>query len=253
MRDEVEPLDLLLDSPYDVADPARNRFVKPLQQQVRERRLWACHLGPELGGHGYGQVTLALMNEILGRSAFAPTVFGCQAPVSSNAEILAQYGTAAQKKRYLEPLLNNDIVSCFAMTERQGGSDPTTFKPAAVRDGDDWLISGQEWFASNASYAAFYMTLAVTDPTVSAYKGMSMPIVPADAPGIAIIRDVHLAGRKAGGHGHGYLNFENVRVPADHTCWADPARPSWSRRHGWAADASTTRCAPSARPARPST
>ena len=216
VREEVEPLDLLLDSPYNVADPARNRLVKPLQRQVRERKLWACHLGPELGGQGYGQVKLALMNEILGRSGFAPTVFGCQAPDSGNAEILAQYGTDAQKKTYLEPLLNNDIVSCFAMTEPQGGSDPTTFKTAGVRDGDDWLISGQKWFASNANYAAFYITLAVTDPTISAYKGMSMFIVPADAPGITILRDVHLAGRKAGGHGHGYLNFENVRVPADH-------------------------------------
>ncbi len=216
VREEVEPLDLLLDSPYNVADPARNRLVKPLQRQVRERKLWACHLGPELGGQGYGQVKLALMNEILGRSGFAPTVFGCQAPDSGNAEILAQYGTDAQKKTYLEPLLNNDIVSCFAMTEPQGGSDPTTFKTTAVRDGDDWLISGQKWFASNANYAAFYITLAVTDPTISAYKGMSMFIVPADAPGITILRDVHLAGRKQGGHGHGYLNFGSVRVPADH-------------------------------------
>jgi acyl-CoA dehydrogenase len=216
VREEVEPLDLLLDSPYNVADAARNRLVRPLQQRVRERKLWACHLGPELGGQGYGQVKLALMNEILGRSVFAPTVFGCQAPDSGNAEILAQYGTPAQKKKYLEPLLANEIVSCFAMTEPQGGSDPTTFTTRAVQDGDDWLISGQKWFASNASYAAFYITLAVTDPTISAYKGMSMFIVPADTPGITIIRDVHLAGRKEGGHGHGYLNFENVRVPADH-------------------------------------
>ncbi len=216
VREEVEPLDLLLDSPYNVADPARNRLVKPLQQKVRERKLWACHLGPELGGQGYGQVKLALMNEILGRSSFAPTVFGCQAPDSGNAEILAHYGTAAQKKTYLEPLLANDIVSCFAMTEPQGGSDPTTFTTRAVRDGDDWLISGQKWFASNANYAAFYITLAVTDPTISAYKGMSMFIVPANTPGITIIRDVHLAGRKENGHSHGYVNFESVRVPADH-------------------------------------
>ncbi|MEO5738590.1 MAG: acyl-CoA dehydrogenase family protein, partial [Variovorax sp.] len=179
MREEVEPLDLLLDSPYNVADPARNRLVKPLQQKVRERKLWACHLGPELGGQGYGQVKLALMNEILGRSVFAPTVFGCQAPDSGNAEILAQYGTPEQKKKYLEPLLANEIVSCFAMTEPQGGSDPTTFKTSAVQDGIDWLITGQKWFASNASYASFYIVLAVTDPAISAYKGMSMFILPA--------------------------------------------------------------------------
>lgn len=216
VRNEVEPLDLLLDSPYNVADPARNRLVRPLQQKVRERKLWACHLGPELGGQGYGQVKLALMNEILGRSGFAPTVFGCQAPDSGNAEILAHYGTEAQKQRYLHPLLANEIVSCFAMTEPQGGSDPQTFTTRAERDGDDWLISGKKWFASNANYASFFITMAVTDPDVSAYKGMSMFIVPADAPGLTIVRDVHLAGRKAHGHGHGYLNFDRLRVPADH-------------------------------------
>jgi len=216
VRNEVEPLDLLLDSPYNVADPARNRLVRPLQQKVRERKLWACHLGPELGGQGYGQVKLALMNEILGRSGFAPTVFGCQAPDSGNAEILAHYGTEAQKKRYLHPLLANEIVSCFAMTEPQGGSDPQVFTTRAERDGDDWLISGQKWFASNANYASFFITMAVTDPDVSAYKGMSMFIVPAGTPGLKIVRDVHLAGRKTHGHGHGYLDLDHVRVPSDH-------------------------------------
>ena len=99
VRDEVEPLDLLLSSPYAVNDPERNRLVKPLQTEVKKRGLWACHLGPELGGPGYGQLKLALMNELLGRSAFAPTVFGCQAPDSGNAEILARYGTDAGSGR----------------------------------------------------------------------------------------------------------------------------------------------------------
>lgn len=216
VRNEVEPLDLLLDSPYNVADPVRNRLVRPLQDRVRERKLWACHLGPELGGQGFGQMKLALMNEILGRSSFAPSVFGCQAPDSGNAEILAQYGTEDQKQRYLHPLLANEIVSCFAMTEPQGGSDPRNFTTRAARDGDDWVISGRKWFASNANYASFFITMAVTDPDVSAYKGMSMFIVPAGTPGLTILRDVHLAGRKAHGHGHGYLSFDRLRVPADH-------------------------------------
>ena len=85
VREEVEPLDYVLGSPYDVRDPKRNKLVRPLQDEVRKRKLWACHLEPELGGQGYGQVKLALMNEILGRSRFAPTVFGCQAPDSGNA------------------------------------------------------------------------------------------------------------------------------------------------------------------------
>src|SRR5690242_2570141 len=134
VRREVEPLDLVLKHPADVKNPANIKLVRPLQAEVKARKLWACHLGPELGGQGYGQVNLALMNEILGRSSFAPTVFGCQAPDSGNAEILAHYGTAAQKERYLKPLLDNEIVSAFSMTEPQGGSDPLTFTTSAVRE-----------------------------------------------------------------------------------------------------------------------
>jgi acyl-CoA dehydrogenase len=120
VKNEVEPLDLILGFPYEVNNPKRNALVRPLQAEVKKRGLWACHHGPELGGQGYGQVKLGLMNEILGRSRFGPTVFGCQAPDSGNAEILAHYGTAEQKARYLEPLLDNRIVSCFSMTEPQG-------------------------------------------------------------------------------------------------------------------------------------
>ncbi|MGI4815509.1 MAG: acyl-CoA dehydrogenase family protein [Janthinobacterium lividum] len=216
VREEIEPLDLVLDTPYDVHSDLRNRLMRPLQQEVKKRGLWACHLGPNLGGPGYGQVKLALMNEILGRSTFAPSVFGCQAPDSGNAEILAHYGTPEQKKRFLEPLLSNEIISCFSMTEPQGGSDPQTFTTRAVRDGDHWVITGQKWFSSNARLASFFIVMAVTDPDVSAYKGMSMFIVPADTPGIRILRNVHLPTRKPGYGGEGYIAYEGVRVPADH-------------------------------------
>ena len=105
VRDEVEPVDQVIHHAWDMNDPVRQALIPPLQQQVRERGLWACHLGPHLGGPGYGQVKLALLNEILGRSHSAPIVFGCQAPDSGNAEILAHYGNDDLKKRYLEPLL----------------------------------------------------------------------------------------------------------------------------------------------------
>ncbi len=111
VREEIEPLDLVLGDPFDKSDPRAARLVRPLQEQVKERGLWACHLGPELGGQGYGQLKLALMNEILGRSRWAPSVFGCQAPDSGNAEILAHYGSPEQKKRYLQPLLDGEISS----------------------------------------------------------------------------------------------------------------------------------------------
>jgi acyl-CoA dehydrogenase len=213
VRDEVEPLEHVLGSPWDIHDPRFKALVRPLQQQVKARRLWACHLGPELGGAGYGQVKLALMNEILGRALFAPIVFGCQAPDTGNAEILAHYGTPEQKRQYLQPLLAGDIVSCFAMTEPQGGADPKVFTTRAERDGEDWLISGQKWFASNARYASFFIVMAITDASVSAYKGMSMFIVPAGTPGLKILRNVGLADDPAATHG--YLEFDQVRVRAD--------------------------------------
>jgi acyl-CoA dehydrogenase len=216
VRTEVEPLDLVLGNPHDKSDARALAVVRPLQQRVRERGLWACHLGPDLGGRGYGQVKLALLNEILGRSLWAPSVFGCQAPDSGNAEILARYGTTEQKATYLQPLVDGLISSCYAMTEPHAGADPTLFTTGAARDGDEWVISGEKWFSTNARYASFLIVMAVTNPNVNAYKGMSMFIVPAETPGVEIVRSVGL-GTEPEGHGdHGYLRFDDVRVPADH-------------------------------------
>jgi acyl-CoA dehydrogenase len=216
VREEVEPLDLVLGDPYDKSDLKALEIVRPLQQQVRDRGLWAAHLGPELGGQGYGQLTLALLNEILGRSRWAPSVFGCQAPDSGNAEILAHYGTEEQKATYLQPLLDGLISSCYSMTEPHAGADPTLFTTRAVQDGDEWVINGEKWFSSNARFASFYIVMAVTDPDVSAYQGMSMFVVPAETEGIEIVRDVGI-GMEPEGHGtHGYIRYTDVRVPADH-------------------------------------
>jgi len=106
MRDEIEPLDLVLRNPYDKTDTRAQALVRPLQDRVREEGLWACHLEPELGGQGYGQLKLALLNEIIGSSKWAPSVFGCQAPDSGNAEIIAHFGTPSQREKYLQPLLD---------------------------------------------------------------------------------------------------------------------------------------------------
>ena len=127
VRNECEPIDLIVKESHDLNDPVRQALIPPLQQVVKERGLWATHLGPHLGGPGFGQVKLALLNEILGRSECAPIVFGSHAPDSGNSEILAHYGTPELKERYLEPLLDNRIVSCFSMTEPQGGADPKVF------------------------------------------------------------------------------------------------------------------------------
>ena len=216
VREEVEPLDLVLGNPYDKSDERAMAIARPLQQKVKDRKLWAAHLGPELGGQGYGQLKLALLNEILGRSTWAPSIFGCQAPDSGNAEILAHYGTEEQKGKYLQPLLDGQISSCYSMTEPHAGADPTLFTTRAEKDGDEWVINGEKWFSSNSRYASFFIVMAVTNPDVSAYKGMSMFIVPAETPGIETIRDVGVGpGLDQEGH-HGYLRYNNVRVPADH-------------------------------------
>ncbi len=210
--EEVEPLEHVLGSPWDIHDPRFVALVRPLQAQVRERKLWACHLAPHQGGQGYGQVKLALLNEILGKAHFAPIVFGCQAPDTGNSEILSHYGSEAQKKKYLEPLLANQIVSCFAMTEPQGGADPKVFTTRAVQEGGDWVITGEKWFASNARFAEFFIVMVVTDPDAPPYQQMSMFIVPKDAPGLTILRNVGLADEPVATHG--YLQFDRVRVPA---------------------------------------
>jgi acyl-CoA dehydrogenase len=183
---------------------------------VKAQNLWACHLGPDLGGLGYGQLKLGLMNEILGRSNFAPMVFGCQAPDSGNAEILAHYGTEEQKAKYLQPLLDGKIVSCYSMTEPQAGSDPAQFTCRAWKDGDEWVIDGEKWFSSNLRYASFAIVMAVTDPDVPVYQGTSMFLVPTDTPGIEIIRNVGLGGEKPDEGSHAYVRYNQVRVPADH-------------------------------------
>jgi acyl-CoA dehydrogenase len=213
VRDQVEPIDFLIESPYDVRDPLRNRLIRPLQRDVRDRGLWACHLGPELGGRGYGQVKLALLNEILGRSGAAPTVFGCQAPDSGNSEILAHYGTDEQKTTYLDPLLANEIVSCFSMTEPQGGADPKVFTTRATLDGDRWILNGEKWFSSNGRYASFLIVMAVTDPDNPPYQQMSMFLVPADAPGVNILRNVPHGMEEASRGSHAYIRYEDVEIP----------------------------------------
>ena len=217
VREEVEPLDVLW--PHDIyrrpMEPKLKSIVRPLQKEVQAQSLWACHLGPELGGQGYGQLNLALMNEILGRSAWAPTIFGCQAPDTGNAEILAHYGSEAQKQRYLQPLLDGDIVSCYSMTEPQGGADPKVFQTRAVRDGEEWVINGWKFFSSHARWASFLIVMVVTDPDVEIYRGASMFIVPAETPGIEIVRNVGLGGEPINDGAHGLVNYRDVRVPGE--------------------------------------
>src|SRR5215204_2819959 len=194
--------------------------LAPLQQRVKERGLWAAHLDPELGGQGFGQVKLGLMHEILGTSPIAPLAFGNAAPDSGNSEILALAGTPDQKERWLEPLLAGELRSAFSMTEPgTPGSDPTQLATRAVRDGGDYVLDGHKWFTSNGSIADFLIVMAVTDPDAPPHRRASMFVVPVDAPGVTIVRDVptmeHPQPRFGVLGGHSEILYEGVRLGAD--------------------------------------
>ncbi len=217
-REEIEPLDLVFTGPGDPWDPdsPAAAAMAPLRDIVKQKRLWACHLGPELGGEGYGQVKLGLMNEILGRSRFGPSVFGCQAPDSGNAEILAHFGTPQQKEKYLQPLLDGRIASCYSMTEPQAGADPAEFRCVATRDGDEWVINGEKWFASHARFSEFLLVMVVTNPEVPIHQGASIILVEKGTPGMEILRNTAVGPYVERGDGvHGYIRFTDCRVPAE--------------------------------------
>jgi acyl-CoA dehydrogenase len=217
VRQEVWPVETVFD---ELGHEGFERLIAPLQEEVKARGLWAAHLPPDLGGQGFGQVKLGLMHEILGTSPYAPAVFGNAAPDSGNSEILALAGTEDQKEQWLHPLLAGDLRSAFSMTEPDtAGSDPTLLETTARRDGDEWVIDGRKWFSSNASVADFLIVMAVTDPDAAPHQRASMLIVPADAPGVHILRDIptmeHPYEHYGRYGGHSEIVYEGVRVPAD--------------------------------------
>jgi acyl-CoA dehydrogenase len=216
VRGEIWPIETIGD---EISQAQLDAIYAPLQQQVKERGLWAAHLPSDLGGQGFGQVKLGLMNEILGTSMYAPNAFGCQAPDSGNAEIIAIAGTPEQKERWLEPLLAGDLFSAFSMTEPESpGSDPTQLQSTAVRDGDGWVLNGHKWFTSNGSIADFLIVMVVTDPDARPHQRASMFIVPVDTPGVRLVRDVptmeHPYERYGMLGGHTEIYYEDVRLPA---------------------------------------
>lgn len=215
VREEVEPLDFIIDHPSDIRNPIWKELVPPLQQQVKDQGLWAMHLGPELGGPGAGQMHLALLNEILGRSRMAPQVFGCAAPDTGNAEILAHYGTPEQKAKWLQPLLANELTSAYSMTEPHAGADPKVLRTSAYMDGDEWVINGEKWFTSNAKWSDFMIMFVVTEPDNPPYQRASMMIVPTATPGIEFVRNVGLAFDRDGEGSEGYLRMTDARIPKE--------------------------------------
>ncbi|HXF50651.1 MAG TPA: acyl-CoA dehydrogenase family protein [Dehalococcoidia bacterium] len=196
--------------------PEAEALMKDLQARVKAMGMWAPHLPKEAGGMGIGFLPYVYMNEILGRSPYAPRAFGSQAPDSGNAEILWQFGTPEQKERWLKPLVAGEIRSCFSMTEPEvSGADPTGLQTTAVRDGDEWVINGHKWFTSGAIGASFAIVMCVTEPDAPPHRRMTQIIVPTDTPGFEIVRAVPVMGEIEGNHCE--IRYNNVRVPITNT------------------------------------
>jgi alkylation response protein AidB-like acyl-CoA dehydrogenase len=200
-------------------DGAAGDLIEELRTRARDEGLWAPHVPPEAGGTGQGFLAYALLNEEIGRSVWAQLVFGCQAPDAGNAEILHLFGTDDQKERFLRPLVAGEVRSFFSMTEPDvSGSDPTGLRTRAVRDGDEWVIDGRKWFSSGADGAAFGIVMAVTDPDAEPHRRASQILVPADTPGVEVVRAVPVLGHAGRGWStHCEVSYTGVRVPVENT------------------------------------
>lgn len=188
--------------------------VKRLRQEAKELGLWNLYLPDKEWGAGVSNHDYSVLCEHMGRSQIASRVFNCNAPDTGNAEILVEFGSAEQKAKFLRPLLDGEIRSCFSMTEPDTpGSDPTALRTAAVRDGDEWVINGHKWFTSGAIGARFAIAMVITNPQGSSHERASMIIVPSNTPGFNIIRPVSVMGHTGGGHCE--IQYNDCRVPIE--------------------------------------
>src|SRR6266702_2910367 len=182
-----------------------------LREKARAAGLWAPHMPAEWGGMGLGALAMAFVSAECGRTLMGAYVLNCHAPDEGNMHTLLHHADAEQKERYLRPLVDGRVRSCFAMTEPEvAGSDPTGIRTAAVKDGDHWVLDGHKWFISGARGAAFAIVIAKTDPDAQPPQARNTAfLVDADAPGWTIVRDVETMA----GHGnHCEIRLEDVRV-----------------------------------------
>lgn len=212
VEQELYPLEIaMVNIPFHEAEP----FLREKRQLAKQQKLWAPYLSKKQGGAGLSLTEFGQISEILGTTPFGHYTFNCQAPDIGNIELLHQHASAAIGKKFLQPLVNGEIRSCFSMTEPGlAGSNPIHMETVAVREGGDYVINGTKWFTTAADGAAFAIVMANTDPSASPYERASMIVVPTDTKGFHLIRNIPIMGESGEGYmSHGEIEYHNCRVP----------------------------------------
>ena len=210
----------ILDSSWKEKLPKLNE----LREKVKKMGLWLPQIPKEYGGLGLTLEQHGEISEILGASPYGFYVFNCQAPDAGNMEILIEFGTEEQKEKYLNPLLDGKIRSCFAMTEPNfAGSNPVNMGSIATKENGNYIINGHKWFASSFDGAKFAIVMLISDPNnENPYKKASQIIVPTDSEGVKFIRNISVMGHPGGGwESHAEIKFENVKVPLSNVLGGD--------------------------------
>lgn len=193
------------------------KIVEQLKEKARAAELWNLFLPQSSHGAGLTNLEYAPLCEIMGRALWSAEVFNCAAPDTGNMEVFARYGTPEHQEKWLKPLLNGEIRSCFAMTEPAvASSDATNIEASIVRDGDEYVVNGRKWWSSGANdpRCKVFIFMGKSDPTnANRHQQQSMIIVPRDTKGVTILRALPVFGYDDAPHGHGEVLFENVRVP----------------------------------------